>query len=413
MPRYSVFSLATPRLRLCYFDQQGQSLRLRAPLDHTEQGEKMTPKLRTALASALASALAVCALGAVVPAAEADIYWGDYAGVGRSSLDGFDVNSSFVSGGTPGYVAVDSNSVYWTNLTANIGRASKDGSGSPAQNFITVDSGAYPWGITVDSGTIYWANYLANTIQTANASTGLGVQTLLSTSQTNPLGLTIDKDYVYWAGAGNGTIGRARRDGTDVNESFISGASGPYSVAVDDTYIYWVNYVDDTIGRARLDGTGAQQNFITLASQSDPEGIAVDANYIYWGNFGTHYIGRAKLDGTGADQEFINVGSGSPVGVAVDPSPSVAPVGKATKRSLKLKVGCGDGGYCSLRLTGSKVGTKRAIVPKTVTVNQAATVTLTYSAALRKALAKGGRISVTATNPATDAYRSIVVRVAR
>ena len=371
----------------------------------------MTPKIRLALASVLAT----CALGAIAPAANADIYWGDYVGVGRSSLDGFDVNTAFVTGGTPGYVAVDSNSVYWTNLNSNIGRASKDGSGSPAQNFITVTSGAYPEGIAVDSGTLYWANYLGNTIQTANASTGLDIQTLLSTSQSGPLGLTIDKNYVYWAGGGNGTIGRANRDGTGVNESFITGANGPQAVAVDGNYIYWVNYVDDTIGRARLDGSGAQQNFITLTSGSGPQGIAVDANYIYWGNFNTNFIGRAKLDGTGADQQFINIGSSFAVGVAVDPSPSIASVGKATKRSLKVKVGCGDASACSIRLTGKKVGTKAAITPKTVAVGagQQSTVTLAYTRALKSALAKGGRVSVTATNPATDAYRSTVVRVAR
>ena len=371
----------------------------------------MTPKIRLALASVLAT----CALGAIAPAANADIYWGDYTGVGRASLDGFDVDTAFVTGGSPGYVAVDSNSVYWTNLNADIGRASKDGSGSPTQTFIDVIDGAYPEGIAVDSGTLYWANYLGNTIQTANASTGLDIQTLLSTSQSGPLGLAIDKNYVYWAGGGNGTIGRAKRDGTGVNESFITGANGPQAVAVDANYIYWVNYVDDTIGRARLDGSGAQQNFITLTSGSDSQGIAVDANYIYWGNFSTNFIGRSKLNGTGVDQQFIDIGSSFAVGVAVDPSPSIASVGKATKRSLKVKVGCGDSGACTLALSGNKVGTKAAVVPKTVpvTAGQQPTVTIAYTKVLRKALAKGGRITVKATNPATDAYRSIVIRVAR
>jgi len=42
-----------------------------------------------------------------------------------------------------------------------------------------------------------------------------------------------------------------------------------------------------------------------------------------------------------------------------------------------------------------------------------AVATLAYTPRLRKALAKGGRITIKATNPATDAYRSTVVRVAR
>lgn len=369
----------------------------------------MTPKIRLALASVLAT----CALGAIAPAANADIYWGDYTGVGRSSLDGFEVNTAFVTGGSPAYVAVDSNSVYWTNLNADIGRASKDGSGSPAQTFIDVTDGAYPEGIAVDSGTVYWANYLGNTIQTANASTGLDIQTLLSPN--NPMGLAIDKTHVYWAGQMDGYIGRAKRDGSDIDQTFIAAPDGAAGVAVDGTHIYWANYSNHTVSRARLDGTDVQPNFISLSPGSNPQGIAVDANYIYWGNFGTTYIGRSKLNGTGVDEEFINTGVNSPVGVAVDPSPSIAAVGKATKRSLKVKVGCGDSGACTLALSGNKVGTKAAVVSKTVpvTAGQQPTVTIAYTRVLKKALARGGRITIKATNTATDAYRSVVVRVAR
>ncbi len=368
----------------------------------------MTPKIRLALASILA----VCALGAIAPAANADIYWGqDYIGIGRASLDGFDVDSSFVTGGTPGYVAVDSNSVYWTNLNADIGRASKDGTGSPAQSFIDVADGAYPSGIAIDSGTVFWANFLGNTIQTANASTGLGTQTLLSAN--TPVGVALDKNYIYWTNPGDTAIGRAKRDGSEFTLDFIAPLNSPTAIAVDSKYIYWTNNGNGTIGRAKLDGTDVRDNFITGAAL--PQGVAVDANYIYWGNFDRAYIGRAKLDGTGVDQQFIDLGGSFAVGVAVDPSPSLAPVGKATKRSLKVKVGCGDVSVCTLQLSGNKVGTKLALSSKTVTTDGSgfAVATLAYTPRLRKALAKGGRITIKATNPATDAYRSTVVRVAK
>jgi hypothetical protein len=37
---------------------------------------------------------------------------------------------------------------------------------------------------------------------------------------------------VYWTGGGSSTIGRAKLNGTGVNNSFIKGAIGPYGVAV-------------------------------------------------------------------------------------------------------------------------------------------------------------------------------------
>jgi hypothetical protein len=95
--------------------------------------------------------------------------------------------------------------------------------------------------------------------------------------------------------------------------------------------------------------------------------------------------------------------------------PTISGVGKPTKISLKVKVGCGDENACTVRLTGKKVGTKAAITPETLFVpaGQQPTVTLAYSRALKAALARGGRVNVTATNLANGGANSIVVQVAR
>jgi hypothetical protein len=53
------------------------------------------------------------------------------------------------------------------------------------------------------------------------------------------------------------------------------------------------------VGRANLDGSNPQQSFITGAVRV--EGIAVDAHHIYWSNLSTG-IERANLDGTQVDQ---------------------------------------------------------------------------------------------------------------
>jgi hypothetical protein len=48
-------------------------------------------------------------------------------------------------------------------------------------------------------------------------------------------------------------------------------------------HIYWANVNTNTIGRADLDGSNPNQSFITGASEA--YGVAVDAEHIYWGNF--------------------------------------------------------------------------------------------------------------------------------
>jgi Ca2+-binding RTX toxin-like protein len=104
--------------------------------------------------------------------------------------------------------------------------------------------------------------------------------------------------YVYWAayspvGLGTPAIGRADLDGSNPNQTFITGAdwgdSGPFGLAVDlapeqgtSKYVYWtILSVDGTIGRAPLDGTGPNQTFITNAGNS-PIDLAVGGGFIYW-----------------------------------------------------------------------------------------------------------------------------------
>ena len=59
----------------------------------------------------------------------------------------------------------------------------------------------------------------------------------------------MDDTYVYWANWSTGKIGRAKLDGSEPNQEWISGASGLHGVAVDGTYVYWANFNTDKIGR--------------------------------------------------------------------------------------------------------------------------------------------------------------------
>ena len=162
--------------------------------------------------------------------------------------------------------------------------------------------------------------------------------------------------FVYWANYDTGTIGRADLDGSDVNQSFITGAIGPVGLAVGDAGAYWANFDSSAIGRADLDGSDANQSLVTTARRhqgrggrsrprlldesvrrldrprrprrananpsfitglNGPADVAVDGDHVYWTNLNTGTIGRADLDGANVEQSLIT-GLGEPVGLTVD-----------------------------------------------------------------------------------------------
>ena len=56
-----------------------------------------------------------------------------------------------------------------------------------------------------------------------------------------------------------------------MNQHFITGVHSPHSLAISGNYIYFDERLNDTIGRARLDGTHVDNNLITTGV-SDPWG---------------------------------------------------------------------------------------------------------------------------------------------
>jgi low-density lipoprotein receptor class B len=161
---------------------------------------------------------------------------------------------------------------------------------------------------------VYWANGAAQTIGRANLD-GTQVNQSFIGGATNPCGVALDGAHVYWGNVGSGTIGRANLNGSGVNQGFISNLVGPCGAALDGTHIYWADTNGGAIGRANLDGSGVNQGFI--ANVHTPCGIAVDGAHVYWGDSSDGTIARANLDGTGVNQSFIG-GATGPCGVAVD-----------------------------------------------------------------------------------------------
>ena len=134
-------------------------------------------------------------------------------------------------------------------------------------------------------------------------------------------------NFVYWASGGQTTIGRAKLNGTGVNNAFITGLSNVGGVAVDSKFIYWTQGTTGTssIGRANLDGSGVNPNFIPHAAgvqDFDPvpshAAIAVNSSGIFWNNTGSGFIGKANLDSGSPTGTLVQTGPDPSCGIAVD-----------------------------------------------------------------------------------------------
>jgi HYR domain len=241
-----------------------------------------------------------------------NLYWPnvDAGTIQRSDLNGGSVSTLYTGLSGPSGLATDGTYIYWTNGQAGgttIGRALLNGStASPDNSFIT--GAAVPIGLAVSGGFIYWANYDGQgigraTLNGAGAATGIN-QTYINTGGIYSYGLDVNGSTIYWAtysSPTSTTVSKADLSAaTPTPVSFTTGATGPVGVTSDSTYLYWSNFGDGTIGRARLDGTGtATQTYVTAVP--NVVGIAVDANALYFTNTpdsGPSKIVRAQFDKT-------------------------------------------------------------------------------------------------------------------
>ena len=153
-------------------------------------------------------------------------------------------------------------------------------------------------------GYLYWTNNATGTIGRARLDGTDVNQKFIKTAQPNGPDAVVALRHLYWAN--DFTIGRANLNGTGVNQKFIAVPNGPSGVAglaVNARYIYWTNEKGNEIGRANLNGTGVNQRFITGASF--PNAIATGSRYLYWTNQNSRAIGRARLNGTDVNQRFV------------------------------------------------------------------------------------------------------------
>jgi hypothetical protein len=259
---------------------------------------------------------------------DASVYW-LYSGPGYA--DGGSVMTVPKCGGAAktlasglplllGAIAVDSQTVYWTNLSdQNQGSVMSlpIHGGAP----VTLAAGGDPGGITLDATSIYWTDAFGGTV--VKMPKGGGAPTTLATKQYSAGDIAINTTVACWT-LNNGTF-----PDTPVSVVCISLDGGtPFTVAAGSA-IYWGLTLDETAAYvAAGDGSGAGTILaaplaggtpITLGA-GDPAGIAVDDTNVYWTTApfdgGTGSLIRVPKQGGVA--VTLAAGQNDPGSVAVD-----------------------------------------------------------------------------------------------
>jgi hypothetical protein len=168
---------------------------------------------------------------------------------------------------------------------------------------------AAPAGAT---GYLFWGNSGDSTIGRAERN-GTNVNQAFSTANGPPAGVAVTPASVYWNWGS--AIGRANvDDGTVVTQDFVSGLTTGTALAASSSLLYWSDTGTSQLGRVALSGTGPEADFLT--GVTNVTAIAVDGSFIYYSHDGDS-IGRANLDGSGAVPAFITGATGVQ-GIAVD-----------------------------------------------------------------------------------------------
>jgi virginiamycin B lyase len=170
-------------------------------------------------------------------------------------------------------------------------------------------------GLALDGAHLYWLDSEAGAIGRSDLDGENPDPAFFTGLPAGVEDLAVDSEYLYWVDPKAGTVGRAKVDGTGtLDNDFITGATEPRGVAVDGTYVYWTNAGGDdaedprTIGRAKLDGTEVDQGFIELETFTGgakiPERITVGEGHIYVAIEGNE-IFRFTLAGVKEDKTIL------------------------------------------------------------------------------------------------------------
>ena len=204
--------------------------------------------------------------------------------IGSSNLDGSGLNENLITAGvsSPSGIAVSGGRIYWGD-GVYIGRANLDGTGAEPHWLTLADRDGEIRDLTANATHIYWASDVIGRVKLD----GSQLEPQLVPLERYATGIEVNGQNLFWTFSSEnsdnaGKIARANLDGSGVNLAFVAGLRYPRGLALDGQYLYWANYYGqpDSIGRAKLDGTAINNRFIVNHGITQPTSVAVDSTPI-------------------------------------------------------------------------------------------------------------------------------------
>ena len=226
-------------------------------------------------------------------------------------------------------IAVDANSIYWTDNGAPSGSGSgaimkspilvPDPPPAPTELISNQESPLY---LSVRGDYIYWTVRSVGNVRVA-AKTGGDVAVFHIGGA--PAGIVTDDTHAYWTSDSNAQFGVYRKPlQAGTAETLVQGEVGAYGIALDHNNVYWVTRGD----AAMATGTVKQMpkaggTIITIAEmQAGPRSVAVDGTHVYWTNEITRTVLRTPIGGNDAPQPIFDgqLDGLAPRDIAIDAS---------------------------------------------------------------------------------------------
>ncbi|MEX2106234.1 MAG: hypothetical protein WD810_04980 [Solirubrobacterales bacterium] len=272
----------------------------------------------------------IATLALLVPStATAAIYWTEAGNIVAARLDGSGIEPRFfqsagsMSGPFYDLIATDTH-LYWRGFLG-VMSLSLDGPAAPPAPVITgINESGLLGGFGVGAGYLYWTNPERKSIGRAALDGSGRIDDLVTVGGfSRPCDVAVRGEYIYWTDFAG--IGRARLDGSEVDDSFVPTLVGGCALAVDDRHIYWASS-EGGIARATIAGDAVEPQFIPSAGRA--ESIAVLDGTVYWidqrEGMVNETIGRA-VPGQPPVAAWVPTSTFSGGGVAVDARSEPAP----------------------------------------------------------------------------------------